>query len=178
MAEFVLKNNYFEFNWSFKHQIGTAIETKFAPPYACIFMDYVERDFLKNEQIQPWIWFRYTDDIFFIWTASEKELPEFLNRLNSFHPNLRFTHERSWESLNFLDVIVKIQQGEFATDLNYKSTDGHQYLHFDFILILISIFIITFMLSLFIPPQSHFKFLLTYYCYFNCLLAFIISIDL
>ena len=66
MAEFVLKNNYFEFNWSFKHQIsGTAIGTKFAPPYACIFMDYIEREFLKNEQIQPWIWFRYIDDIFF-----------------------------------------------------------------------------------------------------------------
>ena len=132
MAEFVLKNNYFEFNSSFKHQIsGTAIGTKFAPPYACIFMDYIEREFLKSEQIQPWIWFRYIDDIFFIWTASEKELDEFLNRLNSFHPNLRFTHERSRESLNFLDVIVKIQQGEFVTDLYCKSTDGHQYLHFD-----------------------------------------------
>ena len=35
MAEFVLKNNYFEFNSSCKHQIlGTAIGTKFAPPYA------------------------------------------------------------------------------------------------------------------------------------------------
>ena len=71
-------------------------------------MDYIEREFLKSEQIQPWIWFRYSDDIFFIWTASEKELEEFLNRPNSFHPNLRFTHERSRESLNFPDVIVKI----------------------------------------------------------------------
>ena len=69
MAEFVLKSNYFEFNSSFKHQIsGTAIGTKFAPPYVCIFMDYIEREFLKNEQIQPSIWFRYTD-IFFIWAA-------------------------------------------------------------------------------------------------------------
>ena len=94
-------------------------------------MDYIEREFLKSEKIQPWIWFRYIDGIFFIWTASEKELDEFLNRLNSFHPNLRFTHERSRESLNFLDVIVKIQQGEFVTDLYCKSKDGHQYLHFD-----------------------------------------------
>ena len=31
----------------------------------------------------------------------------------------------------FLDVIFEIQQGEFVTDLYYKSTDGHQYLHFD-----------------------------------------------
>ena len=67
MAEFVLKNNYFEFDSNVKHQIsGTAIGTKFAPPYACIYMDYMKNQFLKNEQIQPWIWFRYVDDIFFI----------------------------------------------------------------------------------------------------------------
>ena len=43
MAEFVLKKNYFEFNGKVKKQIsGTAIGTKFAPPYACIFMDQVE----------------------------------------------------------------------------------------------------------------------------------------
>ena len=34
-AEFVLKNNYFEFNGKVKQQIsGTAIGTKFVPPYA------------------------------------------------------------------------------------------------------------------------------------------------
>ena len=134
MAEFVLKNNCFEFNSVVKHHIsGTAFGTKFAPPYACIFIDYIERQFLKSEQIQsqPSIWFRYIDVIFFIWTASEKELDDFLNHLNSFHPNLRFTHERSRESLNFPDVIVKIQQGEFVTDVYCKSTDGHQYLPFD-----------------------------------------------
>ena len=107
MAEFVLKNNYFEFKSSFKHQIlGTAIGTKFATPYACIFMDYIERDFLKNEQIKSWIWFRYSDDIFFIWTASEKELAEFLNRLNSFHPNLRFTHERGGVNISKLGFLL------------------------------------------------------------------------
>ena len=49
MAEFVLKNNYFEFDNSLYHQIsGTAIGTKFAPPYACIFMDNFEEKFLKT----------------------------------------------------------------------------------------------------------------------------------
>ena len=39
MAEFVLKNNYFEFANKIKQQISrTAVGTKFAPPYACIFM--------------------------------------------------------------------------------------------------------------------------------------------
>ena len=43
MAEFVLKNNFFEFNGKVKRQYsGTTIGTKFAPPYACIFVDEVE----------------------------------------------------------------------------------------------------------------------------------------
>ena len=40
MAEFVLKNNVFEFNGKVKQQVvGTGIGTKFAPPYACVHMD-------------------------------------------------------------------------------------------------------------------------------------------
>ena len=39
MAQFVLKNNYFEFDSKVKKQIsGTAIGAKFARPYACVFM--------------------------------------------------------------------------------------------------------------------------------------------
>ena len=50
MAKFVLQNNYFEFNGETKKQIsGTAIGTKFAPPYACLFMDQVETEFLKTQ---------------------------------------------------------------------------------------------------------------------------------
>ena len=50
MAEFVLKNNYFEFNGQVKQQIsGTAIGTKFAPAYASIFMDNVEGKFLETQ---------------------------------------------------------------------------------------------------------------------------------
>ena len=48
MAEFALKNNFFEFNGEVKKQkSGTAIGTELAPPYACIFMDEEKRSFLK-----------------------------------------------------------------------------------------------------------------------------------
>ena len=43
MAEALLKNNYFEFNENVCKQISvTLIGIKFAPPYSCIFMDYME----------------------------------------------------------------------------------------------------------------------------------------
>ena len=64
MVEFVLKNNYFEFNAQVKHQIfATAIGTKFAPTYVCIFMDETETQFLQTQEFQPFVWFRYIDKL-------------------------------------------------------------------------------------------------------------------
>ena len=69
MAELVLKNKYFEFSSTIKHKISeTAIGTKCTLLYACIFMDYIETEFLKSEYIQPWIWARYIG--VYSWTAS------------------------------------------------------------------------------------------------------------
>ena len=49
MANLVLQNNYFEFNGETKQQVScTAIGPKFAPPYAGIFMNQVESDFVKT----------------------------------------------------------------------------------------------------------------------------------
>ena len=68
MADFVLKNNCFEFNGQIKQQIsGTAIGTKFGPPYVWLFMDKIETAFLETQELQPLVWFRYIDDTFFIW---------------------------------------------------------------------------------------------------------------
>ena len=131
MAEFVLKNNYFQFSDKVYQQIsGTAIGTKFAPPYACIFMDQVKSKFLQTQKFQPLVWFRYIDDIFFIWTHGEKSLKKFMMEFNNFNPNIKFTYEFSEESINFLDLNVKFSSGKLQTSLYVKPTDCHQYLHF------------------------------------------------
>ena len=65
VADFVLKNNYFEFNGQIKQQIsGTATGIKFTPPYACLFMSKIEAAFLETKELQPLAWFRYIDDMF------------------------------------------------------------------------------------------------------------------
>ena len=131
MARFVLEN-YFKFNGDVKKQIsGTAIGTKFAPPYACIFMDDLETKFLQSQSLQPLVWFRYIDDIFFIWTHGNDKLEKFLDDLNSFDNNIKFTHESSKDNIIFLDLIVKLSKGRLTTDLHVKDTDRHQYLHFN-----------------------------------------------
>ena len=48
-------------------------------------------EFLKNQEIQPWTWLRYIGDIFFIWTGNETQLVHFMDKVNSYHPNLKFT---------------------------------------------------------------------------------------
>ena len=110
MADFVLKNNYFEFNGQIKQQIsGTAIGTKFAPPYACLFMDKIETAFLETQELQPLVWFRYIDSILFIWTHGEQELQTFLRSLNEFHTDIKFTYESSKESIAFLYLKVSVK---------------------------------------------------------------------
>ena len=123
MAEFVLKNNFFEFNSKIKQQVsGTAIGTKFAPPYACLFMDKFETSFLETQQLQPLVWFRYIDDIFFIWTHGEEELKIFLKSLNEFDPSIKFTYESNKESIAFLDIKVSLRNGKVFTDVYVKPT--------------------------------------------------------
>ena len=80
MVQFVLKNNYFEFNSKVKQQVsGTVIGNKFASPYTCIFMDRMETEFLEKERLKPWVWLRYIDNIFIVWTHREMNLMNFLN---------------------------------------------------------------------------------------------------
>ena len=88
MAESVVKNNFFEFNGSAKQQIsGAVIGKKYAPTYACIYMDGVEIEFLKTQERTPPVWFRYMDDVFFIWTQFKEHLiynpPCFVNEVAS-----------------------------------------------------------------------------------------------
>ena len=87
MAEFVLKNNFFECNGGVKRQkFGTAIGTTFAPPYACIFIDEVETEFLKSEELHPFLWLRYIDDIFLYGLMEKRSSLSFLMNLIIFIP--------------------------------------------------------------------------------------------
>ena len=82
----MLKNNVFQFDEkTFKQVHGTAIGTKFAPPYAILFMADLEEKILNTSEKKPMIWWRYIDNIFFILEHGQESLEKFLNKLNSFH---------------------------------------------------------------------------------------------
>ena len=69
LAELVLKNNIFEFSDKTYKQIrGTAIGTKFAPPYAILFMAALEEKILSKVKKKPSVSWRYIDNIFYLGT--------------------------------------------------------------------------------------------------------------
>ena len=130
LAEIILRSNYFEFDDHIFHQtFGTAMGTKFAPPYANLFMANLEETLLAEATVKPLIWWRYLDDIFAIWTGTEEELDNFHNFMNNYHPTIKFTMEKSADKINFLDVSVYKTGTTLSTDVFCKETDTHQYLH-------------------------------------------------
>ena len=126
-AEFVLNKNIFEFNSkAYQQKSGTAMRTKFSPPYACIYE--VKQKFIETQSKKPLIWLRYIDDIFFIWTHGEQEPERFLR--NNFTPNPSFTHEANKNYIPSLDLKVKLIDRKLEIGLYMKRTDYHQYLHY------------------------------------------------
>ena len=75
----ILKSNAFRFGNEYCRQTtGTAMGTRMALNYANLFMDNFEhnllRDYSKTTGLSPLVWFRFTDDIFFIWTGNKDSL--------------------------------------------------------------------------------------------------------
>ena len=87
-----------------------------------------EEKMLESFEKKQMIWWRYIDDIFFIWEYGEESLKVFIEQVNMFHSTIKFTAENSKEEVNFLNVNVKLIVGELKTDLFIKPTDTHQFL--------------------------------------------------
>ena len=134
LLKMTIKGNIFEFGGSlYKQVIGTAMGTRVAPTYACLFMaDLEENKLLPNwTGTQPHFWRRFIDDVLFFWRGTEEELLLFIDHLNSQHSHIRFeaTYNVSTKSVPFLDMVVSVDDnGMIQTDLYQKSTSVIQYL--------------------------------------------------
>ena len=95
--------------------------TRMAPAYANLFMGKFEKQALHGAKIKPYIWWRYLDDIFMIWTGNENELKEFIDYSNNLSPTIKFTSEHSSTSIAFLDTSIYIKDGKISTDLYVKA---------------------------------------------------------
>ena len=136
----VPKENTFHFDGNFYKQLqGTAMGTKIAPTYATLVMRYLKKHLYDkyeatcgsaNKEDLIKMFKRILDDCFFPWNDTVDNLNEFHSLLNSLHKKIKFTMEKDDKELPFLDVLLYKEVTRLHTDIFYKETDAHQYLHF------------------------------------------------
>ena len=129
MLKTILTCNNFEFNGNHYLQIqGVSMGTRVAPTYANMVLSVMEDSFLEEQVLKPKCWFRFIDDICFIWGHGEKELLSFIQAFNNIHKSIQLTFEFSYQSVNFLDTTVKLTPPSVSFDLFKKPTDTTNYL--------------------------------------------------
>ena len=93
-------------------------------------MNQVETEFLESQVYKPLVWFRYIDNVVFIWNHGQEKLRLLLGNLNKCHPNISLKHETNKEDITFLDVKVKLLDCKISSDLFVEFTDHHQFFHY------------------------------------------------
>ena len=101
-----------------KKKKGVAMGGPLDQHWQISFSRKLNRKFLLNTKIIILNCIVVTSMIFLLRLTKQDAILEFLNLLNSQHPNLKFTKEQSVTSLPFLDVNVTINNaGEIETSV-------------------------------------------------------------
>ena len=120
----VTNNTYFIFNGKLYQQIdGMAKGSPLGPVFANIFMNYLENKFLSlcPANFKPKYYRRYVDDTYTFFDNID-QANNFLNFINNFHPNIKFTMDvEKNKQLSFLDVLVN-RDNDFKFTIFRKST--------------------------------------------------------
>ena len=131
-----LKNNFFQFKDKVFQQIsGVGTGLKLAPPYACLGMgEYENLSFNSPQPLMELVllWKRYIDDVFGLFKGSKEEFESLVLWLNTLKPGVvKFTANISYNQVEFLDLLIKIENGKLKTDLYIKPSNLQLYLNFN-----------------------------------------------
>ncbi|XP_056413371.1 uncharacterized protein LOC130356211 isoform X2 [Hyla sarda] len=133
LLDFVLKHNFFTFDGRYYLQVsGTKMGARCAPSYANLFLGWWEGAHVYpspyfNKVLR---WFRFIDDVFFLWQGSREECLEFISFLNNNDLNIHLTTNISSVSVEFLDIQLTVADGRLETKLFRKLTATNSLLHF------------------------------------------------
>ena len=104
-----------------------------SPSLANIFL--IDFDFQAQNgfRIKPKWFFRFLDDLFFLFRGTLQELLEYQTFLNSLVPNISLTFNYNTSSVDFLDITVFkfVSRSHYTlqTRVHFKETDSHSLLH-------------------------------------------------
>ena len=136
LLDFVLKSNYFAFGEKVYRQIkGLAMGNNLAPPLAIIFMSKLESEAIASAPFKPRLYKRYIDDCLVVWLHGLERLLEFVEFMNSRHPNIKFTIEHTEQneeqSVSYLDMSVSVDKGFLSWELFMKPSHSGVHLSYD-----------------------------------------------
>ena len=122
---FATAQTHFIFKGDFYDQIdGVPMGTPLAPVLANLFMGYNESIWLNEYSLPPILYKRYVDDIITAF-RSENEADNFLEFLNSRHPNIKFTMEKQQNNkISFLDVHLDNSENLITKIFRKKTFTG------------------------------------------------------
>ena len=130
-----IQNNFFQFNGEIFHQkkgVGTGM--KLAPPFACLGVGELEKQFFNSNHDNVKIiqmWKRFIDDIFALIKGSEEQCIALVNYLNTLMPGVvKFTYSYSTEKVVFLDLEISLVDGKIETNLYIKPSNSQIYLDY------------------------------------------------
>ena len=125
LLELATKKNSFIFNKTLYEQVdGVAMGSPCGPTLANIFLCHFEKIWLDDCPVEyrPAVYKRYVDDTFLLF-KDFAQIDQFLNFINSRHPNLNFTREvEENRSLSFLDMTITRTRDKFETSIFRKKT--------------------------------------------------------
>lgn len=137
LLDITLRNNDFTFNGEFFLQIcGTAMGKSYAPGLADLYLEEFDEKAKHGFKTEPLLYFRFLDDIHFVWPGTEEELKQFEVYLNSLIEGIHITINYSYEKVDFLDTTIYRTPHPLSADADtlqtrvyFKDTDTHQLLH-------------------------------------------------
>ena len=78
------------------------------------------------------LWKRYIDDVFGLFKGTKEQFQSLVDWLNSLIPGVvKFTAKISYTQVEFLDLVIQIENGRLKTDLYMKPSNLQLYLNYN-----------------------------------------------
>ena len=106
---------------------GIAIWSRLGRNFSCAYMRKWDEKLLEYDH-KLFFYKRFIDDGFGIWDGDLKSLKDFQEYANKIHENIKIQLQWSRNQVEFLDTLVKLDNGHIYTDLYVKPTDKQLYL--------------------------------------------------